>query len=34
VELGMRFMRAKLITPPEQLYHELARIFKWSGLTY
>ena len=27
VELGMRFMRAKLITPSEQLYPELARIF-------
>jgi sugar/nucleoside kinase (ribokinase family) len=28
VELGIQFMRAKLITPPEQLYPELARIFK------
>lgn len=27
VDLGMRFMRAKLITPPEQLYPELARIY-------
>lgn len=27
VELGMRFMRAKLITPPEQLCPELARIY-------
>jgi sugar/nucleoside kinase (ribokinase family) len=37
VELGMRFMRAKLITLPEQLYRELTRIFKeskGSGLTY
>jgi sugar/nucleoside kinase (ribokinase family) len=31
VELGMRFMRAKLITPPEQLYPELSSIFKGSG---
>ena len=28
VELGMRFMRAKLILPPEKLYAELADIFK------
>jgi sugar/nucleoside kinase (ribokinase family) len=27
VELGNRFMRAKLTTPPEELYSELARIF-------
>ncbi len=27
VELGMRFMRAKLIVPPEQLYRELVAIF-------
>jgi sugar/nucleoside kinase (ribokinase family) len=27
VELGMRFMGAKLITPPEQLYPELAHIY-------
>ena len=28
VELGMRFMRSKLILPPEKLYAELADIFK------
>ena len=28
VELGMRFMRAKLILPPEKLYAELANIYK------
>lgn len=27
VELGIRFMRTKLITPPEKLYPELASIF-------
>ena len=27
VELGMRFMRAKLTAPPEQLYSDLARIY-------
>jgi sugar/nucleoside kinase (ribokinase family) len=31
VELGMRFMRAKLTADPEQLYPELARIFRCSG---